>query len=159
MVAAVPIEIVANLPLPVEIGLLVAGPLLILIGAMLPPSRAQAFLIAALVIMALGTACLFVPPPAGGVAKVHGAEVLLEARTFFVGLLSLYLGVLFMPRFLHRSRNRLFSTVLPLCFLVLYSAGAVFLIQSSTQDRPASHDQNLSPTASPDPSASGRTAE
>ena len=159
MVAAAPIEIVAYLPSPVELGLLLAGPLLILIGAVLPPLRARSFLIAALVIMALGTACLFVPAPFGAETRVRGAELLLEARTFFVGLLSLYLGVLFMPRFLHRNGSRLFSTVLPLSFLVLYSAGAVFLIQSSIQDRPASHEQNLSPTVTPDPLVNGRSAD
>lgn len=119
-------------------------PLLILLGAALPPLRGRPFRLAALVALALGTLTLFFATPAPehvdpalarnpAVSAVEWLyrSLVLEARVIFIGLTAIYIGVILLPEVLRRRDNRLFSTVLPLSFLVLYSAGAVFLVQTS----------------------------
>jgi hypothetical protein len=69
-------------------------------------------------------------PSAGAVLSIcHG--LIMEARIIFVGLTAIYVAVLFMPDLLRMRDDRLFSTVLPLCFLVLYAAAAIFLINTT----------------------------
>lgn len=130
-------DALANVPLI----LFLLCPLLILVGAALPPVPGRPFRLAALLILGLGTASLFLAMP--GAAHVDATlgrnraadaiqwiyrSLAMEARIIFVGLTAIYLGVILLPEVLRRN-NRLFSTALPLSFLVLYSAGAVFLVQ------------------------------
>lgn len=117
--------------------LLMACPALILVGAALPPLRGRPFLVAALLLLVLGTGGLY-PGAPGGTFPWSGAagaglwvrSLYSEAWIIFTGLTAIYIAVIVMPSLLHRRSSRLFSTVLPLSFLVLYSAGTVFLLHT-----------------------------
>ncbi|MFP5226404.1 MAG: hypothetical protein ACLGXA_02160, partial [Acidobacteriota bacterium] len=41
------------------------------------------------------------------------------------------LAIFLAPIFLHRTEDRLFATLLPMAFLLLYSAGALFLVNTA----------------------------
>ncbi len=144
-------------------------PLLIVVGAALPPLRARPWLLAALLSLGLGTASLFVAMPGGGVEDsavavgnpAAGAVLWIyrsltaEARLIFIGLTAIYVGVILLPELLRRRDNRLFSTVLPLSFLVLYSAGAVFLIQTADSAAAVAQKLGVDAAATAPPSSSG----
>src|SRR5579883_354565 len=118
--------------------LLFVGPLLIMIGAMLPPRRGRPFLVAALASLGVETALFFLPPLPGKdlvssssyatsmIVRLDASGILFETKAMFLGLFAIYIVVLCIPFFLHRLESRLFSTALPLSFLVLYSAGTLF---------------------------------
>lgn len=146
-------------------------PALIVVGAALPPLRGRPWLLAALLALGLGTASLFVAMPGGGLedtalgaANPAAAAVLwiyrgliAEARLIFIGLTAIYLGVILLPELLRRRDHRLFSTVLPLSFLVLYSAGAVFLIQTADSAATVAQKLGTDAAASAPPSDSGNS--
>lgn len=124
--------------------LLLLSPLFIAIGAALRPPKGQPFMIAALLVLLLGTASLFVAvstgEAAGELAERGGAvnavleshETLAEqTRVVFAGLSVILLGMFALPRLLHRQQTRLFSTILPLSFLALYSVGILFLVNTA----------------------------
>lgn len=142
------------------IALLLLAPIFILIGAVVSPPRGRPFMISALILLGLGTAGLFVAIPTGEAAaryllKSGGAGVVdthqnlaFEARGIFVMLLVLYIGVLLVPQVLHQS-GRLLWTVLPLAFLILYSAGAVVLVNAAQEGERLAHKPAA--VASPSP--------
>lgn len=145
--------------LRIATSLLLTGPLLILLGALLPPTKSRPFQFGALLLIATGTAVLFVTPQEaqlwGQQASFHS---LAETRALFTGLVVLYLGVLSIPRLLHQRNSRLLSTLLPLSFLVLYSAGAVFLV-STMNDSAFIPSVNPAGAATPDPQLPAGPAE
>jgi uncharacterized membrane protein len=125
------------------IALLLVAPLFILIAAVLSPPKGRPFMISALILLGLGTASLFVAISAGeAAAKVlpnYGTtgqliathqNLAFETRGIFVMLLVLYVAIMLVPKVLHRD-GRLFSTVLPIAFLLLYCAGAVVLVNTA----------------------------
>lgn len=141
--------------------LLLVTPLFILLGAALPPLKGRPFMIAALLLMGLGTGSLFLAIPTGRAAAqttaVEGAaEAVLqshehmaaETKLIFVLLFVIYFVVLLIPRLLYRSGSRLFSTILPLSFLVLYLAGAVVLMDTATAGGRLVHEFGVHPYAS-----------
>lgn len=143
------------------IALLLVTPLFILIGAALPPARGRPYMIVALMLLALGTAGLFVAFPTGQTAaatapRSQAAGFLLqthqalasETRLIFAVLFVIDLGVVLIPAYLHRPESRLFSTVLPLSFLLLYSAGAVFLINTAHAGDMLVHGSEVHPNSS-----------
>lgn len=144
------------------IALLLVVPLFILIGAILSPPRGRPFLVSALILLGLGTAGLFFAVPTGEAAArlATGNDQLLEVlkrhqdlafetRGVFVLLLVLYSAVL-LPRVLVRP-GRLFSTVLPLAFMLFYCTGAVLLLDTARQGNTLVHTLGLheTPSASP----------
>jgi len=127
--------------------LLSTGPMLIAIGALLPPRAGRPFLVAALIFLGLETALFFAPHPdiprvgahdsmATPTLQQEDEGILLETKAMFLGLFGIYAAVLFIPRILHRLESRLFSTALPLSFLVLYSAGTVFWLTTAAAEGP-----------------------
>ena len=141
--------------------LLIICPLLILIGTAMPPLKARPWLLAALLALAVGTGSLFIVFPSArtlgplvnrnvaaqaGLCIYEGLAT--EAKIIFTGLLAIDIAVFFMPDFLRRRDSRLFSTVLPLSFLVLYSAGAAFLVQTVDSAADAARQLNVQATAS-----------
>lgn len=119
-------------------------PLLILLGAALPPRTGRPYRLAALMVLGAGTVALFFAIPCPGPAdpELTGSpasstfqwicrNLIVESRIIFVGLTAIYVGVILLPEILRRRENRLFSTVLPLSFLILYSAGTMFLVQTT----------------------------
>lgn len=101
--------------------LITAIPLLILIATLLPYAVRRFPLGAALLLLVLHTATLFHP------SFEEGGGLIQESRIIFVGLVSIYVCILLLPRALRQSDRRLFSTALLLAFLFFYAAGAVIL--------------------------------
>jgi len=126
------------------IALLFLSPLFILISAVPRPPKGKPYMIAALVILLLGSAGLFLAGSTGQAASelaerggpvdavLEAHEELAEAtKTVFAGLSAILLGMFVIPLVLRRQENRLFSTLLPMAFLALYSVGIVFLINTA----------------------------
>jgi hypothetical protein len=144
-------------------------PLLILLGAALPPRRGRPYRLAALVVLGLGTASLFFAMPDGGTVDSSSANsdssqwlchsLATEARIIFIGLTAIYIGMILLPEILRRRNNRLFSTVLPLSFLLLYSAGAIFLVQTADSSAAATWKIGVHASDPPRPPSSGRMTE
>lgn len=125
------------------IALLLVVPLFILVGAVLPPLRGRPYTIAAFLLLSLGTAGLFIAVPggeaaravchcsaAGSVLRLH-ESLARETKIVFAGLLAIDLGMILIAPLPRRPENRLFSTALPLAFLILYSAGAILLVNTA----------------------------
>lgn len=143
------------------IALLLVAPVFILIAAALSPPKGRPFMISALILLGLGTASLFFAVPSGEaaakLAERGGAagellsahqNLAFETRGIFVMLLILYISVLLVPRVLHRD-GRLFSTVLPLAFLLLYCAGAVVLVNAAHEGGRLAHEAEAVTSPSP----------
>ena len=124
--------------------LLLLSPVFVLISATLSPPKGKPYMVSALLILLLGTGSLFIAGSTGHsaaeLAERGGAvEAVLEAhedlasetQIVFAGLSTILLGMYFIPRLLKRQENRLFSTFLPLSFLVLYMVGFLFLVNTA----------------------------
>jgi uncharacterized membrane protein len=125
--------------------LLLLSPLFVLISAALPPPKGRPYMSAALLVLLLGTASVFVASSTGKAAsdleeRTAGAmKPVLESHEYlasetevvFTGLSAILTGMLVLPRVLRRQETRLFSTLLPLTFLALYSVGVVFLVNTA----------------------------
>jgi uncharacterized membrane protein len=138
------------------IALLLLSPLFVLIGAAVPPFRSRPFMTAGMIILLLGTASLFFAAATGEAAgelaerggpvdKVLAAhqDLAEETRMIFLGLSAIFMGILFLPRLLHREQTRIFSTVLPLAFLALYSVGVLFLVNTAHQGGRLVHEYGV----------------
>ena len=126
------------------IALLLIAPLFIVLGALLTPAKGRPYLIAALALLLVGTAGTFLAIETGeaaaelaertpGVARVLEAHEALAERTRAVfGVLSvIFIALLAAPRILAKAESRLTTTILPLAFLVLYSAGILLLLNTA----------------------------
>jgi hypothetical protein len=105
--------------------LLAICPVLIVVGAVLPPPKGRRWLLAALLVLSVGTGGLFLATPGGRILDPHahgshatGAalwiyeSLTMEVKIAFTGLTAVYIAVFLMPDLLHRRDSRLFSTVL-----------------------------------------------
>ncbi len=128
------------------IALLLIAPVFIIIGIIRKPERGFAFLLAAMLLMALGTMAAFAATSSGEaagelVAEVPRIEAALDqheqlaqiTEIVFSVLCLIFAAILFVPRWLRCEPNRIISTVLPLIFLVFYAAGAVSLANTAHQ--------------------------
>jgi uncharacterized membrane protein len=126
------------------IALLLLAPVFICISAALPIAKSRPYLIAALIIMILGTGSLFVAASSGeeaselvvrsgGMASVLSAHEKLASNTeVMFSVLSLTLLCLFViPRLLHFRETRVSTTILPILYLVLYATGLVSLVNTA----------------------------
>ena len=161
--------------------LLLLSPLFILISAVPPPPKGRPYMIAALLILVLGTGSLFFAGSTGHaaseLAERGGAvnavleaheDLASETQIVFAGLSAILLGMYLIPLVLRRQENRLFSTFLPLAFLALYAVGFLFLVNTAHAGgrlvhefgihavMPPSNDQL---TAQKDPSRVGENAK
>jgi len=122
------------------IALLLVAPLFIVVGAALTPAKGRAYLIAAMVLLLVGTASIFVAVETGEAAgklaeRSPGMEQVLEnheslaerTQAVFSVLSVIFVALLAAPWLLKRADTRLTTTILPLAFLVLYSVGALLL--------------------------------
>lgn len=124
--------------------LLLLSPLFILIGAVLPTPKGKPYMIAALIVLLLGTISIFVSTstgqaaaeladrggPVNAVLESH-EDLARETQFIFAGLSAILLGIFALPRIMRRKDTRVFSTFLPLAFLALYTVGVVFLINTA----------------------------
>jgi uncharacterized membrane protein len=126
------------------IALLLIAPIFIVVGAVLTPAKGRSYLIAAMVLLLVGTAAIFVAVETGEAAgklaeRAPGMEQVLETheslaertQAVFSVLSVIFLALLAVPWLLKRADTRLTTTILPLAFLVLYSAGALLLVNTA----------------------------
>jgi len=126
------------------IALLLVAPIFIVVGAALTPAKGRAYLIAAMVLLLVGTVAILVAVQTGEAAgklaeRTPGMEQVLETheslaertQAVFSVLSVIFLALLAVPWLLKRADTRLTTTVLPLAFLVLYSAGALLLVNTA----------------------------
>lgn len=126
------------------IALLLLCPLFILISTILPPPKGRPYMAASLLVLLLGTVAIFVSMSTGEATGVHSSQagpatailkshrdLADETSVLFSGLSIILIGVFALPQVLKQKETRLFSTVLPLAYLALYSVGIVFLANTT----------------------------
>ncbi len=126
------------------IALLLIAPIFIVVGAVLTPAKGRAYLVAAMVLLLVGTGAIFVAVQTGEAAgklaeRTPGMDLVLETheslaertQAVFSVLSVIFLALLAVPWLLKRADTRLTTTILPLAFLVLYSAGALLLVNTA----------------------------
>lgn len=127
------------------IALLMVAPLIILIGILMP-QKGRSFLIAAFVLMLLGTIAAFVAVSTGGAAgelaeHVNNVESVLEeheelaetTRTVFAALTVIFGVIVFAPMLFKKELSRMVIIPLNLAFLLFYGAGVVLLMNTAHQ--------------------------
>lgn len=146
------------------IALLLTAPVFILIGIFQKPQQGRPFHLAALILIVLGTASVFVAASTGKAAG-RRADVTAEIKAVlqqheelaetteiaFSALTTIFAAILFAPGLLRRQPNRLLSTVLPLVFLVFYAAGMVLLVNAAEEGGRLVHDFGVRATISSAP--------
>ena len=126
------------------IALLLVAPLFIIVGVITNPRKGRPFLVAALALMLLGTVATYLAIATGEAAgEIAGrtpvVSAVLErhedlaemARIVFSVLTFLFAAILFLPRILKQEPSALTARILPLAFLLFYSAGAVILVNTA----------------------------
>jgi uncharacterized membrane protein len=124
--------------------LLLLSPLFILISAAYHPPKGRPYMFVGLIMLLLGTCSLFLANASGEAAAqlaerggpvdsvLATHESLAEETEIVFSVLSVILvGIVALPRILHREETRLTSTLMPLSFLVLYCAGILFVINTA----------------------------
>lgn len=145
------------------IALLLIAPLFIVIGAIMKPEKGRPYLLAALVLMALGTAGTWVAVSTGEAAgeiaerseQINAAiqqhEHLAElTRTVFTALTAALGVILLIPRFMKTTATRVFTTALPIVLLVAYGAGSVLLANTAHQGGRLVHQLGITALMPPD---------
>ncbi len=125
------------------IALLMIAPLLILIGAF-AAKRGKAFLISALILMAIGTAATFIAVSTGEAAgelaeRVPNVEAVLEShedlaettRNVFSILTVVFAIILIAPMVFRKELSSRVTIPMNLAFLLFYSSGVVMLINTA----------------------------
>lgn len=146
--------------------LLLLSPLFIIISAALSPPKSQPYMIVALIILLLGTGSLYLAGATGEsaaeLAERRGSvnsvlalhqNLASETEVLFAGLSVILLGIVILPRVLCREETRLFTTYLPLCFLVLYSVGALFLVNTAHAGGRLVHEYGVHAIIAPESSS------
>jgi uncharacterized membrane protein len=126
------------------IALLLLSPLFVLMSAVLRPPSGRPYMIAALIILLLGTGSLFIAASSGEAAaelaeRGGGMDAVLQAheglasttRIVFSGLSVVLLGIFLLPLLPRYSESRVASTYLPIAFLALYLVGGVLLVNTA----------------------------
>lgn len=125
------------------IALLLAAPLLVVLGA-LDSKRGKGLLMAALILMALGTAFSYVAVETGEAAAelaerspemapvlMHHQKLAERTRLMFTVLTALFAALALGPALLKREMKRPLSLGLYAGFLVLYAVGAITLANTA----------------------------
>jgi uncharacterized membrane protein len=137
------------------IALLLVAPVLVLLGILLA-KQGRGLLIAALVVMALGTIGTFIAVATGEAAgelaeRTPGVAAVLErheelaqtTRAIFTALTIVFAGILFVPTILKRGLGRKSATVVSLVFLLFYGVGAVVLANVAHQGGRLVHEYGV----------------
>jgi len=159
--------LVVHLP----IGLLLVAPVFILLGALLSPARGKPYLVAAWVLMLLGTLSTFVAvgtgeaagrlvdrTPAISAVLEHHEELAEQTRMTFSILTVVFGVVLVAPKLLRKEWGRIYSTVLPLIILCVYVGGMALLANTGHNGGRLVHEfgvHALVPPSAPPPAAAG----
>lgn len=126
------------------VALLLISPIFILIGAALRPDKSRPYLIAAMILLLVGTAGIFVAVETGEAAaelaqRVPRIEQVLEtheslahkARVAFLVVSIVFAGVVAGPKMLKKEDTRLTTTILPIAFVLLYLPACFLLINTA----------------------------
>lgn len=121
------------------------APIIILIGIFMPRSGRN-FLIAAFILMLLGTVAAFVAVATGGAAselaeRVNNVGSVLEeheelaetTRTVFTALTAIFGVIVFAPMLFKKELSRMIVIPLNLAFLLFYGSGIVLLMNTAHQ--------------------------
>ena len=124
--------------------LLLFVPLLVAIGAAMPPPRNRPFMTVALITLLLGSLSLFLAASSGEEAaeladRAGGVNAVLATHeamastceVLFAGFSAIFAGLYLWPRLSRRIERRLTSTIAPLIFVALYSVGLVYLVKTA----------------------------
>lgn len=124
--------------------LLLVAPLFILAAMAMNSQKARPYLIAALVLMLLGTVSTFIAVSSGEAAaeiadRTIAVSQVLErhetlaqtTRVVFTILTLIFATVLFLPRIMKREMGTVAQRTLLLAFLLLYGAGSVVLVNAA----------------------------
>jgi uncharacterized membrane protein len=146
------------------IALLLIAPIFVVVGAALTPAKGRPYLIAAMVILLAGTASIFIAVETGEAAgklaeRTPGMERILEnheslaerTQAVFSVLSVIFVALVAVPWLVKRTDTRLTTTILPLAFLVLYSAGALLLINTAHNGGRLVHEFGVRAMVSPTP--------
>ena len=149
------------------IALLLIAPLFVLLGLPTWSPKSRAFLLSAWILMALGTASVFMALQTGKAAEKPAGEApqvkqVLEqheelAQTtgvLFLVLIIVFTALLLVPHMLRPELSRTLTTALLLAFLVLSGTGALFLANTAHQGGRLVHEQGVRALVAP----SGQTA-
>jgi uncharacterized membrane protein len=125
------------------VALLLVAPLLVILGA-LWKKHASGLLLAALLLMALGTAAAYVAVETGEAAAEqverspqikpvlsHHHRLADRTRLVFTGLTTLFAAIVLLPAFLRRELKRPLALGLYAVFLLLYAGGTVLLANTA----------------------------
>src|SRR5512140_655632 len=127
------------------VALLLAAPRLVLLGLFLR-ERARGVMLAALVLMALGTGATFVAVASGeaagkladrggavaGVLEQH-EELAERTRLIFTLLTIVYVGLFALPRLMKREPGRVPTAAFTVLFLLMYGAGTFSPVHTAHQ--------------------------
>ena len=124
--------------------LLLLTPLFVLIGAILRPPKNRPYMTVALITLLLGTLSLFLAASsgeeaaeladrAGGVNSVLSAHEALASTSqiLFVAFSAVFVGIYIWPRLFRSIETRTTATVIPVAFLILYSVGLLYLVNTA----------------------------
>lgn len=144
--------------------LLLVAPILILIGALLPPERGRTVLYTALALMIVGTLSTFIAAATGEAAgklaqRTPQINAVLErheeladmTRGVFSFLTIIFAGISLAPVAFPKLSGRVVATVLPLVFLLLYGVGAILLINTAHNGGRLVHEFGVRAMVSPSP--------
>ncbi len=146
------------------IALLLVAPLLVLIGAAVAPRKSRGMLLAALLLMVLGTASVFVAVETGEAAGKlaerspeisavleHHEHLAERTQIVFSVLTVLFAAIVLVPVLLRREPKRVFTTVLPIVFLAFYMAGTLVLINTAHNGGRLVHELGVKAMVAPSP--------
>ena len=145
------------------IGLLLAAPVLIILGVAFRDGR-RLFSIAALVVMLMGTVAAYVAVGTGEAAaelaeRTPQVSAVLErheqlaetTRTLFTVLTVVFAAILFVPSLLKRQLGRGALVLVNAAFLVVYLAAAVFLADTGHNGGRLVHELEVRAMMAPPP--------
>lgn len=128
------------------IAFLLAAPLLMIMGALLPPARGRPFLVTGFMLLFLGSVAIFFAAGTGEAAAQLASQtpeiksVLTKHEDFaqttevlFSGLTLAFAVLLFVPKLLRRELEHGLQSELLAAFLIFYLAGALLLVNTAYQ--------------------------
>lgn len=150
------------------IALLLAAPLFIVVGAFMRPKSGRTMMLAAFILMLLGTISVFVALGTGEAAaeladrtpeisaQLERHENMAETvRIVFSGLTVAFGVLLLIPLVMRRELSRAVHTIVPLAFVLVYLGGAVLLVNTAHEGGRLVHEFGVkaivagTPTATP----------
>jgi len=146
------------------IALLLVAPLLIVVGLLLRPEKGRSFLVAALLLMVLGTAGSFLAVASGeAAAKLaerggpvdamleHHEEMAETVRMVFTVLTLVFATILLVPSLVRRPLGRGVTASLLVVFLAFYGAGALLLANTAHAGGRLVHEFGVTALLAPSP--------